>query len=159
MIFVILGTQKFQFNRLLQKIDELIEKGVINESVIAQIGYSTYKVKNYKVEKFLDKEAYNYIIEKSNLIICHGGTGAIINSVSRNKKVIAVPRLKEFGEHVDNHQCEIVEQFNNMNYIKAIYDIEELENVINSIKNEKFDKYISSTKNIISIIDNYIKGL
>ena len=31
MIFVTVGSQKFQFNRLLKKIDELIENKVINE--------------------------------------------------------------------------------------------------------------------------------
>ena len=29
MIFVTLGSQKFQFDRLLQKLDELVERGVI----------------------------------------------------------------------------------------------------------------------------------
>ena len=33
MIFVTVGSQKFQFNRLLKKIDELIENKVINEEV------------------------------------------------------------------------------------------------------------------------------
>ncbi len=47
MIFITLGSQKFQFNRLLKKIDNLIEIGVIQEEVFAQIGYSNYKPKNY----------------------------------------------------------------------------------------------------------------
>ena len=31
MIFITLGSQKFQFDRLLKKIDELIEKGIQSE--------------------------------------------------------------------------------------------------------------------------------
>ena len=27
------------------------------------------------------------------------------------KKVVAVPRLKKYGEHVDDHQKEIIEEF------------------------------------------------
>ena len=42
MIFVTLGSQKFQFDRLLRKIDELIDIGVITDEVFAQIGASTY---------------------------------------------------------------------------------------------------------------------
>ncbi len=38
MIFVTLGSQKFQFDRLLQKLDELVERGVITEEITAQIG-------------------------------------------------------------------------------------------------------------------------
>ena len=43
MIFVTTGSQKFQFNRLLQKIDLLIEEGMIREEVFAQIGVSDYQ--------------------------------------------------------------------------------------------------------------------
>ena len=37
MIFVTLGSQKFQFNRILKEIDYLIEKNVIQEKVFAQL--------------------------------------------------------------------------------------------------------------------------
>lgn len=39
-IFITLGSQKFQFNRLLKAVDELCEKGTVDaEDVFAQIGY------------------------------------------------------------------------------------------------------------------------
>lgn len=41
MIFIVLGTQKFQLNRLLQKMDEYIEQGLLQDEVYAQIGNST----------------------------------------------------------------------------------------------------------------------
>ena len=40
MIFVTLGSQKFQFNRILIEIDKLIEDKYITENVFAQTGYS-----------------------------------------------------------------------------------------------------------------------
>lgn len=43
MIFVTVGSQKFQFNRLLQKLDELKEQGIITEEIFAQTGVSDYK--------------------------------------------------------------------------------------------------------------------
>ena len=48
MIFITLGSQKFQFNRLLIEVDKLIVDGKITEEVFAQIGYSDYKPQNYK---------------------------------------------------------------------------------------------------------------
>lgn len=47
MIFVTLGSQKFQFDRLLKKLDELVEDGVIREEITAQIGASTYLPKHF----------------------------------------------------------------------------------------------------------------
>ena len=58
MIFVTTGSQKFQFNRLLQKIDLLIEEGMIREEVFAQIGVSDYQPKHYEYCRFLDREGF-----------------------------------------------------------------------------------------------------
>ena len=157
MIFVILGTQKFQFNRLLKKIDELIEKKVIKEDVFAQIGNSTYNPKNFQYKKFLTREEFKEKIEISNLIITHGGTGAIITSLKEEKKVIAIPRLVRYGEHVDDHQIQIVEEFSNSEMIEVCINIEELEDKISKIKDKKFEKYISNTNVLISDIEEFIK--
>ena len=91
-IFITLGSQKFQFNRLLKAVDELCEKGTINaEDVFAQIGYSDYLPKNFSYKKFLDRDEFSNEMEKANIVITHGGTGAIIGAVKKGKKVIAVP--------------------------------------------------------------------
>ena len=55
MIFVTLGTQKFQLNRLLKQLDKYIEQGQITDKVIAQIGYSDYLPKRYEYIDFLNK--------------------------------------------------------------------------------------------------------
>ena len=159
MIFVTLGSQKFQFNRLLKEIDLLVEDGNITEDVFAQIGYSDYKPKHYKYKEFLDRDEFNELMRKCDKVITHGGTGAIINAVKNSKVVIAIPRLKAFYEHVDNHQVEIVEQFNKMNLIASVYDIKELKEVLNNIGNRPLEKYSSSTKNIIDSIDQFMKAL
>ncbi len=48
MILVLLGTQNNSFHRLLEKMDELINKGIINEKVIVQSGYTNYESKKYE---------------------------------------------------------------------------------------------------------------
>ena len=156
MIFVTLGSQKFQFNRLLKEIDRLVEEGKITEEVFAQVGYSDYKPKNYDYKEFLDREEFRKIINECDKVITHGGTGAIINAVKNGKKVIAIPRLSKFGEHVDDHQIQIVEEFNKMNFILSVKNINELGRLINELNNFKSKKYISNTKNIIDSIELYI---
>lgn len=157
MIFVTLGSQKFQFNRLLKEVDTLIEKGKIKEEVFAQIGYSDYKPKNYKYKTFLDRDEFTDIMSKCDKVITHGGTGAIIGAVKKNKKVIAVPRLAKFREHVDNHQLQIIEQFKEMNFVEGINNIKELESCLLKIKEKKFNLYVSNTNKIIESIEEFIK--
>lgn len=156
MIFVTLGSQKFQFNRLLKEIDRLLEEGKITDGVFAQIGYSDYKPKNYEYKEFLDREEFNKIMSKCDKVITHGGTGAIIGAVKNKKKVIAIPRLSKFGEHVDNHQIQIVEEFHKMKFILSVKDMQELEKNIYELEDFKSKEYVSNTKNIIEFIDLYI---
>ena len=156
MIFITVGSQKFQFNRLLKEIDILIEENKLNEEVFAQTGYSDYIPKNYKYKNFLDRDEFKEIMNKCNKVITHGGTGAIIGAIKQGKKVIAIPRLKCYGEHVDNHQIEIVEQFSNMNLISKTKDLSNISDIIRSIDEKEFDSYFSNTQNVIQSIEEFI---
>lgn len=157
MIFVTVGSQKFQFNRLLKELDMLVEKNGIKEDIFAQTGYSDYKPKNYKYKNFLDRDEFKEIMEKSNKVITHGGTGAIVGAVKQGKKVIAIPRLKEYGEHVDNHQLQIIDEFKKMKFISAVNEIDELGEVIKNIDSYVSKGYVSNTDTIIESIDDFIK--
>ena len=159
LIFVTLGSQNFQFNRLLIEIDRLIEEGKITEKVFAQTGYSDYKPKNYKFNKFLNRDEFNDIMSKCDKVITHGGTGAIIGAIKKRKKVIAIPRLSEFGEHVDDHQLQITKQFSDMNLSRSINKIDELEECLVEIEKLKFNFYVSNTKNILDSIEDFIEKI
>lgn len=159
MIFVTLGSQKFQFNRLLKAVDELIEKGVITENVFAQTGCSDYIPRNYAYKPFLDRDEFAEWEGKADVVITHGGTGAIIGAVKKGKKVIAVPRLAKYGEHVDDHQLQIIEQFCDSNLICACDDIQKLGAVIADAKQKQFDAYVSSTEAMIRSISEYINQM
>ncbi|MDU4074082.1 PssE/Cps14G family polysaccharide biosynthesis glycosyltransferase [Clostridium perfringens] len=157
MIFITLGSQKFQFNRLLKKIDNLIEIGVIQEEVFAQIGYSNYKPKNYSYNEFMDRDKFAKMMKKSDIVITHGGTGAIITAVKAGKKVIAVPRLKRYGEHVDDHQVQLLKEFYEMGFIAACYDLDNFEKIYSDLDNMIFKSYVSNTKTILDSIREFIE--
>ena len=158
MIFITLGSQKFQFNRLLEEVDKLIEQGIITEEVFAQVGYSDYKPKNYKYNKFLDRDEFTEIIKKCDKVITHGGTGAIINAVKNNKKVIAIPRLAKYGEHVDDHQLQIVKKFKEMGVISICNDTKYLKKIYDEIESKIGKIYISNTEAIIESIDRFLRN-
>lgn len=158
MIFVTVGSQKFQFNRLLKEADELIETGKIKDDVFAQIGVSDYKPKNYKYKEFITQEEFNDYLNKADIIITHAGTGVIVNAIKKGKKVIGVPRLSKYGEHVDDHQIQLIKEFTDMNFISAVYNTKELETKLEEIYEKKFSKYESNTQTIINDITKFIKG-
>lgn len=158
MIFVTLGSQKFPFNRLLQELDRLIEAGTITEPVFAQTGYSTYQPTHFSFEAFLDRDGFAAKMQEADLVITHAGTGAIIGAVKQGKKVIAVPRLSQYGEHVDDHQTQIIDQFNEMNLILGLNGVEQLENAVEEIASRQFNSYVSNTHRIIADIEQFLGG-
>ena len=157
MIFVTVGSQKFQFNRLLKKIDELIESGDIKEEVFAQIGVSDYTPKNYNYKDFVTQDEFKEYMDKADLIITHAGTGAIVTALKKDKKVIAIPRLSEFGEHVDDHQIQLIDEFKEMNFIEPVYKIDELKLAIKNVREKTYNKYKSNTQKILDDIELFIE--
>ena len=156
MIFVTLGSQKFQFNRLLQKIDELIANGIITEPVFAQTGASEYRPVGFEGIPFLNGEEFNRKVEMCDLLITHGGSGAIVGAVKKGKRVLAVPRRKQYGEHVDDHQLQLVRQFEQMGIIVACYDLECLEEAYARAKTVVPRPYHSNTDKIIESLEEFL---
>lgn len=155
MIFITLGSQKFQFNRLLKAVDDL----KLDEEVFAQIGYSDYKPIHYAYKEFLDRDEFAEIMGKADIVITHGGTGAIIGAVKKGKKVIAVPRLSKYGEHVDDHQLQLIEQFKEQDLICGLQDCSQLREGLQFVKQHEFNTYQSNTKTIIGSIDRFINRI
>lgn len=159
MIFLILGTQKFQFNRLLEEVDNLVKSGAIKDEVFAQIGYSTYKPEGYKYVQFLDSEKFKEMCSECNFVITHAGTGAIITALQYGKKVVAVPRLAKYEEHVDDHQLQISSVMEEKGYIEVVHDISELDEKINKVITNDYDKFKSNNENMLNLIRGYLKSM
>ena len=157
MIFVTLGSQKFQFNRLLKAIDELIITEKIAEMVIAQIGYSDYKPKHYNYRKFLDRDEFIAVMSEADIVITHGGTGVIINAIKKGKKVIAAPRLKRYGEHIDDHQIQLLKQFKELDMIYVCED-GDLQKALKTVMKTTYKTYQSNTDKIIESLKEFIGG-
>jgi len=156
LIFVCVGSREYQFDRLLKKIDELIEQGKITDKVFAQIGESNYVPKYYEYKRYLSEEEFKENQKKADLIISHAGTGALIGALKMGKKVIAVPRLKEYGEHIDDHQIQVARVLEQEGYLKCVLDMDELIYAIDSYKGNCTIKKYDKPSRIIDIIDEFI---
>ncbi len=152
MILVTLGTQKQQFIRLLN----YIENSKINDEIIVQAGFTKFKSNKMKIFDFIDYEKMNNYIEKADLIITHAGTGSIVSALKKGKKVIACARKKEYLEHVDDHQEEILDVFYEEGYILKIDDNIDLDLVIKDSNNFKPKKFVSNTNKFIELLKKEI---
>lgn len=159
MILVLLGTQHNEFTRLLKEVENCINKGIIKEEVIVQAGFTKFETAKMQVFDMISQDTLNDYIDKSNLIITHGGVGSIIVALKKRKKVIAVPRLSRYNEHVNDHQIQIVETFNKKGFLIGIQDVTDLSNAIEKSKTFIPEEYKSDNKKMIDIIEKFIENI
>ncbi len=159
MILVLLGTQNNSFHRLLEEIHRLLQKEEIKDEVIVQAGYTKYQSENEKMKifDFIEKQELEELEKKADLIITHGGVGSILQSITKDKKVIAIPRLHQYQEHVNDHQKEIVELFNEKGYIIGIQGVEELQGAMKQVEKFRPKKYQKNNEKMLKIIEDFIE--
>ena len=159
MIFVTVGTQKFQFNRLLEKVDRMAGEGRVGEEVLMQTGASDYVPKSCAYQAFYDRARFGELVERCSVLITHGGTGTIVEAVKRGKKTVVVPRLARYGEHVDDHQMELAMRLQELNLLRVCPDVELLPEVLGDLNAHNFQAFHSNTETFLASLDGYIRSL
>lgn len=152
MIFVCLGTQDKAFDRLPQMVETCIKDEIITEPVKVQAGFTKYASDAMEVFDYIGMEDYKSLMENCNILITHGGVGTIVQGVKLEKVVIAVPRLAQYGEHVNDHQKEIIESFTEQEYILSANTVEELKIALEKAKSFKPRPFVSNTDNFIKLL-------
>ena len=158
MILVLLGTQNNSFHRLLEEVQKNIENQNIKEEVIVQKGYTRFESENMTLYTQLPADELQQLIEKADLVITHGGVGSIISAIRRGKKVIAIPRLKKYGEHVNDHQYDIIKSFDDSGYIIGLSCVEELGAALQKVTDFEPKQYVNNTGNILKIVEDFISN-
>lgn len=159
MIFVTVGSQKFPFNRLLKKIDQMAETCIVTDEIVVQTGRNGYVPRFCRCQPFFDKEEFEILLDTCRILITHGGAATMIDAVKRRKKTVVVPRLAKYGEHVDDHQLELLGQLHKMNLVYACPDIEKLPEALREVEFRQFGEYPSNTQAFIASVDDFIRSL
>ena len=113
MIFVTVGTHEQPFNRLIEAVDKMKAENVFDDDVIIQTGYSTYDLQFCEWQKLYPYDKMLEFVNQARIVITHGGPSSFIMPLQIGKIPIVVPRKKQYGEHVNDHQlefCKVVEE-------------------------------------------------
>lgn len=159
MIFVILGTQDKPFTRLLNAIEKQIEDSIIQEEVIVQAGITSFESKNMRIFDYILMEDFQRYIEEASLIITHAGVGSILTALKAHKPIIAAARESSYKEHVNDHQKEILNLFEEEKYILGLHDFDRLDILYKLSKTFQVKEYVSTQMDIVSSIRSYIDEL
>lgn len=159
LIFVILGTQDKKFPRLLNAVQKQIELGNIKEEVVVQAGSTVFASEEMQIFDYIEVEQFEQLVKAANIIICHAGVGTILTALKEGKKIIAAARLKKYGEHVNDHQLQILSNFTQAGYILALEDFEKLDSLLKQAKKFEPAMFQSNNRFFIKELQNEIENL
>lgn len=136
MIYVTVGTDTHDFSRLVRKMDEISLK----REVIIQIGHTQYIPQHATWFRFEKNDAVDRLFKKADVIVTHAGAGSIIRCLTNGKIPVVVPRLRQFKEHVNDHQLDLARGLARRGKIILVEDVEDLENAI-KVRRKKADRH------------------
>ncbi len=126
LVFGTVGNPTQPFDRFVRWMDEQVGAHMKRSEVIIQVGTSKVRPAHCKHVDFIPMDAFVEMVGRAHVVVCHGGQGSILTCLQSGKRPIIIPRLQKFGEHINDHQLEIVEEFSKRKLIDAVYQVEEL---------------------------------
>lgn len=164
MIFVTVGTHEQQFNRLVSYMDEWASSH--DEEVVIQSGFSTYEPQSAKYSKLYPYKTMVELVDKARIVITHGGPSSFIMPLQIGKVPVVVPRMKEFDEHVNDHQLDfaraVAERQGNIIVIEDVTKLSETidnyETIVNGMKNGLSSNNEKFCNRFEELVDEMMKG-
>ena len=152
MILVLCGTQKQDFTRMIKLVEQVSKL----EKVVVQAGHNQYESNSMEIFSFVSNDKIQKLYEEADLIVTHAGAGSMLQAIQNHKKIIAVPRLEKYGEHVNDHQIELAQKFESLGYLIAYQDGEDFIQVYQRAKQFQPRPYLLRG-NMVDLLDNKIK--
>jgi UDP-N-acetylglucosamine transferase subunit ALG13 len=121
-IFVTVGTNEAAFDRLLVALDAL----PASASMLVQTGASNVPVTKARCVEFLPYDEVVTSMREATIVVTHAGVGSVLTALAAGKRPVVVPRLRRFGEAVDDHQVEFARQLAPTGLIRVVEDLDEL---------------------------------
>jgi len=126
LIFLTVGTWRNGYDRLVKAVDELLERQVVAETVVAQVGHGSYQPRHMKALEFCSPGEFAQFMAEADLVISHAGMGTIAQALQRDKPVVVLPRKCALGEVDSDHQFDTAAQLETEGKILVAYETDDL---------------------------------
>jgi UDP-N-acetylglucosamine transferase subunit ALG13 len=103
LIFVTVGTHQDAFERMIAAIEVLPERS----EVVMQYGPGREPEGVARSAAFMSFAEMEENFEAADAVVTHAGVGSILCARRAGHVPVVIPRLRELGEHVDDHQQEL----------------------------------------------------
>lgn len=128
MIFVTVGTHQQPFRRLIEALDVLPAS-----DLVVQHGHSPRPHEAAEAVAFMNYDEVLSRMSAADVVITHAGVGCILTALDHGHMPVVVPRCREFGEHVDDHQVELTTVLATAGRVVAVEDVAGLSRAVGSV--------------------------
>jgi beta-1,4-N-acetylglucosaminyltransferase len=125
-ILVTTGTNGSAFDRLLSQLDDL----AANEEVVVQHGPSSLRPRGARCLDYVAYESLSQLIEDARVVVTHGGVGSVLAALSRGHRPLVVPRRRDSGEAIDDHQVSFAQRLAEEELITLVEDPREIRDLV-----------------------------
>jgi UDP-N-acetylglucosamine transferase subunit ALG13 len=126
MILVSVGASDWPFDRLLEPFDALD----LDEDVVAQCGVSSIRPRGATCSDFMPFETLSDHIRHARVVVTHGGMGSVLTALAHGKRPVVLPRLRRFGEAIDDHQVDSARHLADAGLVTVVEDPAKLVSVV-----------------------------
>lgn len=131
MVFVTVGNAHQGFLRLLEAVDRVAgEGGFGGTSVFIQSGHNPgFRPRHCEAMPFVSMDDFERRMKEADLIVCHGGCTQL-QAVALGKTPVVMPRRQQYGEHVNDHQVQLVEALAAEGYVVPAREPQDLTHAV-----------------------------
>jgi len=146
LIFVTVGSS-LPHDELIEKFDDLVEQGQIQDEVVAQIGAGQYIPKNIEYIRFTPSLEEFY--QRAEIVVSNCGAGTIMENVTKGCRLVVIQNPDITG----GHEWELVTKMEKGNHLLWCKDIKELANMIETAKTKTFVKFVPEKLSLPKLIE------
>jgi UDP-N-acetylglucosamine transferase subunit ALG13 len=159
MIFVTVGNY-LPFPRLVNAVDQLKAQGVIGDEVLLQVGgASDFRSERCKVARFLPPDEFERAVREASVIVSHPGCGTLIQVLGAGKVPVVMPRRRQYGEHVDDHQIELARALAAEGRVILADEVRELPQAIERARSQSACRSVEPPTRLVKLVSQAINEI
>ena len=123
---------------MVSAVDALCGSGAFGEEpVLVQRGHTDGDtLAHCRSVDFLPSDEFDRHLGDASLVVCHGGTTQL-SAIRLGKIPIVMPRLRRFGEHINDHQVQLVQALAAEGLVVPAYEAGDLAGAITEARQRR----------------------
>jgi len=104
-------------------------------------------------------DAFHELVKEAELVIMHAGAGSIIHAIQVGKIPVVMPRRKQYAEHIDDHQRELANAFEQLGKVVVAEEAEDLMNaVVNTLERQSTATISHQVSPMVELVETVLRS-